>query len=193
MASTQESFNVRLRKLDRRQAIAFMAATAERLVPNYVLYAHVNAVGDPAMLYNVIDLVWESLNVKSAKIDFDKQAEKLAAIEPLSEDDSFGARRATETIMAVTTLLDALRSEASESVIDVSRVSRNGVRAMIEMSEGTEDAEQLDALCREHPLMQDEHDFQDAVLEAVENGEAMRDLRTLGRNGGVSNLGLTLD
>ncbi|WP_110670389.1 YjaG family protein [Salinicola halophilus] len=193
MAETQAGFNARLRKLDRRQGIAFMAAVSERMVPNYVLYAHVNAAGDPAMLYNVIDLVWESLNVKAAKIDFDKQADKLAAIEPPAEDDSFGARRATETIMAVTTLVDALRAEAPEATLEVSRVSRNGVRAMIEMSEGSEDAEQLDALCREHPLMQDEHDFQDAVLEAVENGEALRDLRTLGRNGGISNLGLTLD
>ncbi len=45
--------------------------------------------------------------------------------------------------------------------------------------------------------MTDENDFQDAVLEAVEAGpldrEALKALRRLGRNEGVSNLGLSLE
>lgn len=196
MSQPAASFNQRLRALNPRQRIAFMAALCERLTPNYTLYAGMSRMGDPNVLYNVLDLVWERLQVKSAKIDFDKQAEKLAAVEPPEEDDSFGARRATESIMALTTLLDALRSEAPEAVLEVSQVSRNGVRAYIEMVDGSEDSERLNALFREHELMQDERDYQDAVLEAVEadpNIEALRELRTLGRNQGVSNLGLSLD
>lgn len=44
--------------------------------------------------------------------------------------------------------------------------------------------------------MEDENDFQDAVLEAVKeplDKAALKDIRQLGRNGGISNLGLTLD
>jgi hypothetical protein len=44
--------------------------------------------------------------------------------------------------------------------------------------------------------MQDERDFQDAVLEALEADprlEDLRALRILGRNQGISNLGLSLD
>ncbi|MDF3920051.1 YjaG family protein [Salinicola salarius] len=196
MTKPTGSFNARLRRLDARQQIAFMAALSERLVPNYALYAGMSGHGNPSVMNNVLDLVWERLKVASARIDFDKQAEKLAEIEPPEDDDSFGARRATESVMALTTLLDALRGEAPEAALEVSRVSRNGVRAYIEMTEGSEDAERLDALFREHELMQDERDFQDAVLEALEADprlEDLRALRILGRNQGVSNLGLSLD
>ncbi|MGQ7245180.1 YjaG family protein [Salinicola sp. V024] len=196
MTQPTASFNARLRQLDTRRQIAFMAALSERLVPNYVLYAGMSGQGNPTVLNNVLDLVWERLKVPSAKIDFDKQAEKLAEVEPPEADDSFGARRATESVMALTTLLDTLRGEAPEAALEVSRVSRNGVRAYVEMTEGGEDAERLDALFREHGLTQDEHDFQDAVLEALEADPRLGDLaalRALGRNQGVSNLGLSLD
>ncbi|MGM8851325.1 YjaG family protein [Salinicola halophyticus] len=196
MTQPTASFNARLRQLDVRRQIAFMAALSERLVPNYALYAGMSGQGNPSVVNNVLDLVWERLKVPSAKIDFDKQAEKLAEVEPPEADDSFGARRATETVMALTTLLDTLRGEAPEAALEVSRVSRNGVRAYIEMSEGSDDAERLEALFHEHELMQDERDFQDAVLEALEADPRLGDLaalRALGRNQGVSNLGLSLD
>lgn len=196
MSRSVGSFNARLRQLNPRQQIAFMASLSERLVPNYALYTSMSGSGDPAVLHNVLDLVWERLKVKSARIDFDKQADKLAAIEPPETDDSFGARRATESVMALSTLLDALRGEAPEAALDVSQVSRSGVRAYIEMTEGSEDAERLDALFREHELMQDERAFQQAVLEAVEEDPdvvSIAALRDLGRNQGVSNLGLSLD
>ena len=100
MTKPPDSFNARLRQLDARQRIAFIAALRERLVPNYALYAVVSGQGNPGVLHNVLDLVWERLKIAAAKIDFDKQAEKLADVEPPEADDSFGARRATEAVMA---------------------------------------------------------------------------------------------
>ena len=78
----------------------------------------------------------------------------------------------------------------------MSRTSRAGVRAFIELTEGEEDAQALALIIRDHPLMDDENDFQDAVLEAVSeplDKAALKEVRQLGRNGGISNLGLTLD
>ncbi|WP_136254181.1 YjaG family protein [Onishia niordana] len=197
MTQLAGGFNDRLKNLDARRRLAFMAALGERLMPNYALYADHAEVGDPAALRGILALVWEHLTVKSAKIDFDRQAEKLAELEPPTDDDSFGARRALEAVMAVSAMLDTLRGEAPEAVLEVSRASLSGVRAFIEVSEGEEDATRLAALIREHELMADERDFQDAVLETVEEEEldrdALRKLKVLGRNEGVSNLGLTLD
>ncbi|ATJ81211.1 YjaG family protein [Halomonas beimenensis] len=186
-------FFQRLQALPPRRQQAFMAALCERLVPNYALYAEATGQGDVKGLRAVLDLVWERLAVKEARIDFERQAEKLAGLEPPAEDDSFGARRALEAVVALSALLDTLRGEAPEAVLEVSRASRGGVRAFIELTEGEEDAERLAALVREHPLMADENDFQDAVLEAVEGNldrDALKALRRLGRNEGVSNLGL---
>ncbi|MDZ7851890.1 MAG: YjaG family protein [Halomonas sp.] len=190
-------FFQRLQQLDPRRQRAFMAALCERLLPNYRLYAEATGQGDSHGMRVILDLVWEHLAVKEARIDFDRQAEKLAELEPPAEDDSFGARRALEAVVALSALLDTLRGEAPEAVLEVSRSSRSGVRAYIELTEGEEDAARLGELVRGHPLMADENDFQDAVLEAVEEGpldrEALRSLRRLGRNDGVSNLGLSAD
>jgi len=196
MHQPNHGFHQRLQALSAAQQQAFMAALCERLLPNYALYAQVAESGNPAALRAILDLVWERLSVREARIDFERQAEKLAELEPASIDDSFGARRATEAVVALASLLDTLRGEAPEAVLEVSRISKSGVRAYIELTEGEEDAGKLAALIREHPLMADEDSFQDAVLEAAEgqlDRESLKALRKLGRNGGVSNLGLSLD
>ncbi|WP_027962023.1 YjaG family protein [Halomonas halodenitrificans] len=190
-------FFQRLQALEPRRQQAFMAALCERLLPNYALHAQTGGQGNPAGLRAILDLVWERLAIAGAKIDFERQAEKLAELAPREDDDSFGARRATEAVAAPSALLDTLQGEAPEAVLEVSRASRSGVRAFIELTEGEDDGERLAVLVREHPLMADENDFQDAVLEAVEEGaldrDALKALRRLGYNDGVSNLGLSAD
>lgn len=196
MYQPNQGFHQRLQALSAAQQQAFMAALCERLLPNYALYAQMAESGNPAGLRAILDLVWEQLSVREARIDFERQAEKLAELEPARDDDSFGARRATEAVVALASLLDTLRGEAPEAVLEVSRISKSGVRAYIELTEGEEDAGKLAVLVREHPLMADEDGFQDAVLEAAEghlDRESLKALRKLGRNGGVSNLGLSLD
>lgn len=201
MSQASGGFHQRLQQLERRRQQAFMAALCERLLPNYGFYyqglhAATSGHGNPAGLRAILDLVWEHLAVKEARIDFERQAEKLAELEPPPDDDSFGARRALEAVVALSALLDTLRGEAPEAVLEVSRASKGGVRAYIELTEGEEDAGRLAVLVREHPLMADENDFQDAVLEVVEGRldcETVKALRRLGRNDGVSNLGLSMD
>lgn len=196
MTSRPLGFYQRLQALPLPAQQAFMAALCERLLPNYALYAQTTGRGDPAVVKAVLDLVWESLRVTGARIDFARQAEKLALCEPPAKDDSFGARRALDTVVALNTLLDTLQGEAPEAVLDVSRTSRAGVRAFIEITEEEEDAERLALLIRDHPLTDDENRFQDAVLEALSeplDAATLQSLRALGRNGGVSNLGLSLD
>ena len=189
-------FYQRLQELEPRSRQAFMAALCERLLPNYGLYAQTSGQGNPQGLRAILDLVWERLTVEGTKIDFSLQAEKLAEQAPPADDDSFGARRASEAVAALSALLDTLQGEAPEAVLEVSKASRGGVRAFIELTEGEEDGQRLAVLVRDHPLMEDENDFQDAVLEAVEGPlgrDELKALRKLGRNDGVSNLGLALD
>ncbi|GAB2793869.1 YjaG family protein [Halomonas shantousis] len=198
MNRSRTGFNERLRQLDRRRQLAYMATLTQRLLPNYALYSQASGHGDAGALRGILDLVWETLLVSEARIDFARQAEKLALLEPPGDDDSFGARRAVETVMALSAILDALQSEVPDAPLDVSRVSGDGVRAFIEMTEGREedDAEQTESRIRSHELMKDERDFQDTVLEMVEDEldrDTLKALRRLGRNEGVSNLGLSLE
>ncbi|MGO2414586.1 MAG: DUF416 family protein, partial [Cobetia crustatorum] len=171
------------------------------LLPNAGFYAEANgtasALEATRELRKLLDLVWEQLRVREAKIDFSLQAEKVAAFEPEEADESFGARRALEAVMALTACIDVLVSEEPEAALKISRLSADGVRALIDLQagEGVEQ-EALEALIREHPLMEDERDFQDTVLESVEAPRLERDdwraLKQLGRNEDVSNLGLSL-
>lgn len=196
MVAKPTGFYQRLQALPLFAQQAFMAALCERLIPNYALYEQTTGQGDSHTLKTVLSLVWERLQVPGASIDFARQAEKLAECEPPPEDDSFGARRALDAVVAVSALLDTLQGEAGEAVLDVSRTSRAGVRAFIELTEGEVDAQKLALIIRDHPLMEDENDFQDAVLEAATeplNKAALKELRLLGRNGGISNLGLSLE
>ncbi len=196
MASKSPGFYQQLQQLPLFAQQAFMAALCERLMPNYALYAQTTGQGDLHTLRTVLDLVWEQLSVRGASIDFARQAEKLAECEPPESDESFGARRALDTVVSVSSILDTLQGEAPEAVLDVSRTSRAGVRAFIELTEGEEDAQKLALLIRDHPLTEDENNFQDAVLEAASqplDAAALKALRQLGRNEGTSNLGLSLD
>lgn len=196
MVSKPQGFYQRLQELPLPAQQAFMAALCERLLPNYELYEQTTGQGDSHTLKTVLSLVWESLNVPNASIDFARQGEKLAECEPPEQDDSFGARRALDAVVSVSALLDTLQGESPEAVLDVSRTSRAGVRAFIELTEGEVDAQALALLIRDHPLMADENDFQDAVLEAVSeplDKAELKAVRELGRNGGISNLGLTLE
>ncbi|MGP9666231.1 YjaG family protein [Halomonas sp. AOP22-C1-8] len=196
MASKPPGFYQQLQLLPLPAQQAFMAALCERLLPNYALYEQTTGQGDIHTLRTVISLVWERLSVPNASIDFARQAEKLAECEPPADDESFGARRALDAVVSLSALLDTLQGDSPEAVLDVSRTSRAGVRAFIELTEGEEDAQKLALLIRDHPLMADENDFQDAVLEALSeplNKAALKEIRTLGRNGGISNLGLSLE
>ncbi|WKD27700.1 YjaG family protein [Halomonas sp. KG2] len=196
MVAKPLGFYQRLQQLPLPAQQAFMAALCERLLPNYALYQQTTGLGDEHTLQTVLSLVWERLSVSNASIDFARQAEKLAECEPPEDDESFGARRALDAVVSVSALLDTLLGESPEAVLDVSRTSRAGVRAFIELTEGEEDAQALALIIRDHPLMADENDFQDAVLDAVSepiNKTSLKEIRQLGRNNGISNLGLTLD
>ncbi|WP_158772514.1 YjaG family protein [Cobetia sp. L2A1] len=201
MTQPVAGFRSRLDALAPVRRTAFMATLTERLLPNAGFYAEANgtasALDATRELRKLLDLVWEQLRVREAKIDFSLQAEKVAVFEPDEADESFGARRALEAVMALTACIDVLVSEESEAALKVSRLSADGVRALIDLQagEGVEQ-EALEALIREHPLMEDEHDFQDTVLESVEvprlESNDWRALKQLGRNEDVSNLGLSL-
>ncbi|AOM02520.1 DUF416 family protein [Cobetia marina] len=201
MTQPVPGFRARLEALAPVRRTAFMATLTERLLPNAGFYAEANgtasALETTRELRKLLDLVWEQLRVRDAKIDFSLQAEKVTAFEPDEHDDSFGARRALEAVMALTACIDVLISEEPEAALKVSRLSADGVRALIDLQAGEGiEQEALEAMIREHPLMVDERDFQDAVLESVEAPRLERDdwraLKRLGRNEDVSNLGLSL-
>lgn len=192
----------RIHALSERDAQAFMAALTERMLINLHFYAALADL-EPKQVKradNALGLVWEALMTPRAQVDFLLQEEKLAALEErLAEDaDSFGARMAGDALMALSTLLETMATERKGGAIEVARLSAHGVAQLVMMQSDDELNESVwQQRIDEHPLMADECDFQDSILDALyETGtsrDALKTLRRMGQNEGISNLGLSLD
>lgn len=189
----------RLADLSSRQGLAFAAALCERLMPNYRLYADMEGEGDVHSVRTLLDLIWEALGVRDARIDFSRQAQKLIECEPPDADERFGARAAGDLTLALSACLDDLIAGSGEAPIEVSRLSLGSVERFIELQAGEAvmDDTRREALIESHELIADERAFQKAVLEALETAPLdrprLRTIRALGRNEGFSNLGISLE
>ncbi|MCE1649652.1 DUF416 family protein, partial [Enterobacter hormaechei] len=68
--------HLRLEKLESWQHLTFMASLCERMYPNYQVFCRQSGFTDPAQYRRILELVWEVLVVKDAKVNFDNQLEK---------------------------------------------------------------------------------------------------------------------
>ena len=83
---------VNLSRLSHWQQVTYGAALMERMLPNLYMFHEVTDFGDPKLLRNQLNLIWQWLDKKqSCKINYNAQ---LAKLEPLIPDpeafDSFG-------------------------------------------------------------------------------------------------------
>ncbi len=83
------------------------------------------------------DLIWETLTVKDAKVNFDSQLEKLEEAIPAADDfDMYGVYPAIDACVALSELIHSrLSGETLEHAIEVSKTSITTV-AMLEMTRG---------------------------------------------------------
>ena len=73
----------RMERFEPWQHLTFMACLCERMYPNFQIFCHVAEQEENVKIYqNILNLVWEHLTVKGAKINFDNQLEKLENIIP---------------------------------------------------------------------------------------------------------------
>lgn len=122
--------HLRLEKLATWQHMVFMACLCERMLPNFQLFCQITEQPQAAKLYdNILALVWQSQTVKGAKIDFDKQLEKLATIIPsITDYDFYGVHPAVEACEALCEVLNSLLTgESLAYAIKVSQISVNTV------------------------------------------------------------------
>ena len=80
-------------------------------------------------------LIWETLTVKDAKVNFDSQLEKLEEAIPAADDfDMYGVYPAIDACVALSELIHSrLSGETLEHAIEVSKTSITTV-AMLEMT-----------------------------------------------------------
>ncbi|WP_067710335.1 MULTISPECIES: YjaG family protein [unclassified Erwinia] len=186
--------HLRLEKLESWQHVTFMACLCERMAPNYRAFCDRTGFGEGQLYRRILDLVWETLLVKDAKVNFDSQLEKLEEAIPNAEDyDLYGVYPAIDACVALSELLHSrLSGETLEHAIAVSDASVTTV-AMLEMTQA--EREMTDEELKENPAVEEEWDIQWEIfrlLSACEerDPELIKGLRADLRESGISNIGI---
>lgn len=189
--------HLRLEKLVPWQHTTFMVALCERMYPNFALFCQQTEFADPRQYRIILDSVWESLSVKSAKINFERQLERLEEIIPNADDyDLYAVFPAIDACYALSTLLHALldREEMLEEAIKVSQSSVDTV-AQLELAQTGVEVTQENQ--KSIQAIEEEWDIQWEIYRPLRDAEK-RDielivsLRDALRGECVSNIGIEL-
>jgi uncharacterized protein YjaG (DUF416 family) len=167
------------------------------MYPNYAMFCENTEFAHARVYRDILDSVWEQLTVKTAKVNFEHQLEKLEEIIPNSEDfDMYAVYPAIDACVALSTLLHGLldRDYLFENMLEVSQISVTTVAQLEEAQTGeeitNENQKQNEAVCAEW-------DVQWAIYRPLREAEGrdinlIKDLRQELRDEGVSNIGVTL-
>ena len=188
----------RMERFEPWQHLTFMACLCERMAPNFQLFCEVTEQPDNSKVYqNILNLVWESLTVKGAKINFDNQLEKLEAIIPdVNDYEFFGVLPAQEACEALSELLHSLIAGATlEQAIRISQISLGTVASYVEMQTGEELNEQA---LKNSAEIQAELDVQWQLYRALKEAERhdvelISDLKNALREEAVSNICIKIE
>lgn len=188
--------HLRLERLESWQHLTFMASLCERMFPNYQMFCQQTAFGDPAIYRRILDLVWETLVVKDAKVNFDSQLEKLEQAIPSAEDyDLYGVYPAIDACITLGELIHSrLSGETLEHAITISETSIRTV-AMLEMTQTGR--EMTDEKLKVLPAIAEEWHIQWEIFRLLadceeRNLDLIKGLRYDLREAAISNIGVNL-
>ena len=185
----------RLENLESWQHLTFMAALCERMAPNFKLFCQMNELSAEVKMYqNILNLVWEYLTAKDAKINFENQLEKLETIIPdVNDYESFGVVPALDACQALAEILHAIiAGETLERAVEMSLISLGTVTSLLETETGRDWS---DSELKESEDIQAELDVQWQVYRLLKECEKrdielILDLKNEIRAEGISNIGI---
>ncbi|EGQ8091464.1 DUF416 family protein [Vibrio vulnificus] len=193
----QNPLQVRLEKLEPWQQITFMTCLCERMYPNYAMFCDSTGFAEPRGYRNILDSVWEILTVKNAKVNFERQLEKLEELFPSTEEfDLYAVYPAMDACQSLSTLLHGLldRDYLFDSMI---KISQQSVQTVVDL----EQAQGSEAITNENQKANEavcaEWDVQWAIFRPLREAQErdidlIKDLRQELRDDPISNLGITL-
>ncbi|WP_112288556.1 YjaG family protein [Rahnella sp. AN3-3W3] len=188
--------HLRLEKLESWQHVTFMASLCERMYPNYQAFCLETGFGEAQLYRRILDLIWETLVIKDAKVNFDSQLEKLEEAVPSSDDyDLYGVYPAIDACIALGELIHSrLSGETLSHAIAVSETSIRTV-AMLEMTQAGK--EMTDEELKVIPAVEEEWDIQWEIFRLLADCEErdlelIKGLRSDLREAAVSNIGINL-
>ncbi|NIY83276.1 YjaG family protein [Vibrio hepatarius] len=194
----QNPLQLRLEKLEPWKQITFMACLCERMYPNYAMFCQSTEFAQERIYRDILDSVWELLTVKNAKVNFERQLEKLEEIIPSSEDfDFYGVYPAIDACIGLSTLLHGLldRDDLFESM---QKVSQQSVVTVAQLEEAQSGEEITNDNQKDNEAVCAEWDVQWAVFRPLKDAQErdidlIKDLREELRDEGISNIGVSVN
>jgi uncharacterized protein YjaG (DUF416 family) len=167
------------------------------MYPNYAMFCDTTQFAEARVYRDILDSIWEILTVKTAKVNFEKQLEKLEELIPSSEDfDFYGVYPAIDACVALSTVLHGLldRDYLLDSSLKVSQQSVATV-AQLEQVQGAEEITNDNQ--KENEAVCEEWDIQWAIFRPLRDCqerdiELIKDLRLELKEQAVSNIGVQL-
>ena len=189
-----DKFYKKLRKLMPWQQTVFALALSERMYPNYCLYAESTGRGDTKLIRHALDTMWQYLTEKSMQVDLSAILEQVEASMPEPQNEEcYGAWPALDACVALATAYNSVVFRLGDEAYAISQTSLGSVVGFIEMQQGKElSADELYA----EPLIEEEMAFQVELLDQVSqprDAVAILNIKTLATQGGISNLGISLE
>lgn len=187
----------RLENLESWQHLVFMTSLCERMYPNFQLFCQMTEQTEQAKTYqNILNLVWEYLTVKNAKINFENQLEKLEGIIPdVNDYDFFGVVPALDACEALSELLHAIIAGGTlEQAVKLSQISLQTIITLLETQNEREFSEK--ELKESEDIIQ-ELDVQWEIYRTLKDCEERDVELILGlknelRSLGISNIGIEI-
>ncbi len=189
-----DKFYKRLGDLEPWQQSVFALALAERMYPNYHLYAESTGKGNAIEFRAALDSLWRYLTEKGSRVNLSAILESFEAFIPdPTHEESYGAYPALDACVALGCAYNSVICRIGEEAMEASNASIGSVAGFIEMLEERELTE--DELY-EQPLMEQEMAFQVELLNQVSrprDPQQILAIRSLAAQDGVSNLGIALE
>lgn len=197
-AFDSKALQARLTRLDRKQRLAFGASCCERLLPNYSAFQQDTGWGDIFPVRRALDFVWSFLYRESIDLeDAERITAACEAVAPSSDDfESLYVTAAQDACFAVCSLVDCLRQDDVERIVQVATYATDSVDLYVQEVENmAANDPQLEQKILAHRLMQRELSTQEQTLALIEqspsvSSELLDQIKALWNNEGRSNLDL---
>ena len=152
------------------QLAAFTAALAERMFPNYALFARVAEFGNAEVLRMAMDKVWDKLCQRGGKVNFETQLERVEPEIPEVENyDMYGVYPALDAAVAVCAAINQMESASAEEAANIGQLSQECVATYLEVIADPDlSDEELVRFINTHELMEQELGFQQQLLKQLQ-------------------------
>ena len=189
-----DKFYKRLGKLMPWQQTVFALALAERMYPNYALYAQSTGRGNEGAFREALDSLWGYMTEKGSRVDLGAILESFEDHIPNPvKEENYGAYPALDACVALGCAYNSVICRLGEEAIEASNASIGSVAGFIEM---LAERDFSDEELYEHELMESEMSFQVALMQEIDkprDPEQILAIRQMASQEGVSNLGISLE